>query len=436
MGWIVLVCCIILLFMNFNINPKRLINATTFFLSLWTFILFLSCLNLFELDMPSDNAYLLILSMIVCFFIGSIIGDLSSKYRFSIKVSQFGSNKEVRGRVFVILLLITFALLLYDYSIVFRYFLNGTPLWQIRNWTLEPYGSDNPILLNRTFLEQCLRVLVVTPFVSVFYPFVVYYYLSPKYNKYRVSLLVISFLYLVLSSVTTGGGRLAIVCYVLYFIFAFSVFSQGSKFDNFDSRKYKNYIFGLMGVGILFVVMLSAYRNGVGFFLREAYIYFALPPTLLDKWLIELENGQYTYGFLTLFGLHSCLFRALDYMGLTSLVPDTYEIAYQWILNAESWKFVGSGINNAFVTPVYYFYKDGGILSVCVFSTIFGVLTERMNNRFTKNINVGSFVLYSLLMYGVFISFMRIQTCIPSYIISFIMAFYLFDCNYSKSDSI
>lgn len=82
------------------------------------------------------------------------------------------------------------------------------------------------------------------------------------------------------------------------------------------------------------------------------------------------------------------------------------------------------------------FYKDGGILFVCLFSFVFGWLTQMLYRKFTKRLNVGSFILYSLVMYGVFVSFMRAQTCIPSYWISFIMTYYLFNYKYDKEDRI
>lgn len=73
---------------------------------------------------------------------------------------------------------------------------------------------------------------------------------------------------------------------------------------------------------------------------------------------------------------------------------------------------------------------------VCLFSFFFGWITQTLYIKFTKRLNVGSFILYSLVMYGILVSFMRVQTCIPSYWISFIMAYYIFDYRHEKNNGI
>ncbi len=42
-------------------------------------------------------------------------------------------------------------------------------------------------------------------------------------------------------------------------------------------------------------------------------------------------------------------------------------------------------------------------------------------------ISLRSFAIYVLIMYGVFLTFIRIQTCTPSYVISFAMAYFILD---------
>lgn len=436
MCWCVLGINIILFTISLYIFPKKPINVSTLFLGLWGIIIFLSCLNLYDIDKPSDTTYLLLLCMLLFFFLGNILGNITPILKFEINISIFSHKKEIKYGVFFALTILIFGTLFASCFKTIRYIVGGVPLWQIRNWTLSAYGSNNPFTTDRTFFRQCVSVLIEIPFQAVFYPFVAYYFLSPKKNKHRLFLLVISIIYLLVSSIISGGGRLGVVCYCFYFIFAFVILSNQSTLNKFKKVKYRRFIilFGILG--FIIVICFSILRNGVGTFLREVYTYFALPPTLLDKWMPELKSGEYTYGLLTFFGLHSYFFRALESMGLNSLVPNIYGIVYRWILNAELWKNVGGVYRNAFVTPIFYFYKDGGVFLVCVFSFLFGIISEILNRKFTKMNNVGSFVLYSLLMYGVLVSFMRIQTCIPSYFISFIMAHYLFDSSYRQEDKI
>lgn len=431
MSWIVLFIDLLLLIISLKIFKKKPINPIILFLTLWGFIIFLSCLNLYNIDKPTNETWILILSMLSFFFFGGVVQK--SGRLLVVQNSIFGHKNEMKKRLFILLTIIIFLVLFYNCIEFLKYLREGVPLWQIRNWTLEVYGADGQ---NRSFLGQALKVLVVDPFSALFFPFTAYYFLNPKKNKNRKQVLILSLLYLFLSCVSSGGGRLAIVCYVFYFLLAFICFEKNSFSYSFNTRKYKKAIILFIIFGIFAIGILSTLRNGVGTFIREIYIYFALPPTLLDKWLPELQTGPYTYGMLTFFGIHSYLFRFFETIGLTNIVPNLYDLSYQWILNAELWKNVGSGINNAFVTPIFYFYKDGGMVLVCLFSFFFGWITQTLYIKFTKRLNVGSFILYSLVMYGILVSFMRVQTCIPSYWISFIMAYYIFDYRHEKNNGI
>jgi hypothetical protein len=111
---------------------------------------------------------------------------------------------------------------------------------------------------------------------------------------------------------------------------------------------------------------------------------------------------------------------------MDSLVPEIYNTSYQHILNAEVFRDVGYGVGNAFVTPIYYFFIDGGYPFVCIASLIFGLIVSNQYKKITGNMNVKNFVMYYVIMYGVFVTFMRIQTAIPSYIIAFILIAILF----------
>ena len=83
---------------------------------------------------------------------------------------------------------------------------------------------------------------------------------------------------------------------------------------------------------------------------------------------------------------------------------------------------LGFGVGNAFVTPIYYFMIDGGIPFVCLASLLLGIITKKIYKYTANNNNIKNFVLYALIIYGIFLTFIRIQTVIPSYIISFIFA--------------
>ena len=153
---------------------------------------------------------------------------------------------------------------------------------------------------------------------------------------------------------------------------------------------------------------------------QQIYKYFALPPTLLSIWLPKIKNINHTYGMVSLFGVHSYFFRVLKAINLEFLIPTIYNESFQHILNVEKFVECGFGAANAFVTPIYYFYIDGGYPFVCIASLLFGMIVSYSYKKICKNITLKNFVKYILITYGVFLTFIRIQTSIPSYIISFI----------------
>ena len=228
---------------------------------------------------------------------------------------------------------------------------------------------------------------------------------------------------LLLSSIAGGGGRLGYIYYFGCFLLAFFNIYKSDKISEQTKRKYKKIVLTILGIGFLLVVALTIFRTGKGNFIKQVYTYFALPPTLLSIWLPQIKEVEHTYGLLSFFGVHSYFFRTLETIGLSNLVPNIYNDVYTHILNAENFKNVGYGVGNAFVSPIYYFMIDGGYVFVCIASYFFGLLVSNLYRKLNENINMKKFVIYCLITYGVFLTFIRIQTAIPAYIISFIITY-------------
>ena len=401
-------------------KKNKIVSPNVIFLSLWTFILFLSNLNLYNIIKPSDKAYLLITIMIVFFEIGYNIIFWS---RFQIKTTE--KKVALRKRIFWIFSFLTIMFNIIDIIIVIQQYKKGIPMWQIRNWSLAPYGSSNPILDRQSFVEIVLRNIILTPFDAIIVPIAAYKFFTESDKKEKYSYSILAIVCLILGSVSSGGGRLGFITFVGYYFLAFFFSKKNNKLDDSKIKKYKRYIIILGVLGVLAVSFYTIIRAGASNILKQIYTYFALPTTLLSIWLPIIEKTELTYGFTTLFGIHSYIFRFLEKMGLKVLIPNIYYISFDNILNAEKFMNAGCGVANAFVTPVYYFMLDGGIPAVIIFSLIFGIIVSAISKKLNKmeTINLRNFVIYCLIMYGIIISFMRIQTAIPTYIISFIYCY-------------
>ena len=348
-----------------------------------------------------------------------------------IKKGARDEKKEVKVTIkprFKLFYILSFFIILFniiDSIIIIKEVINGTPMWQTRNWRLSPFGSSNPLLDRRSFVEELFRTLVLTPFETIIPPITAFFFFNSTDKKQRYKLLINSIIVLVTSSIAGGGGRLGFLYYFGCFLLSFYVIFKNKKHLRNEIKKSKKILLCMLIIGIIAVVILTSFRTGVGNFVKQTYKYFALPPTLLSIWLPSLEETTHTYGMLTTFGLHSYFFRVLNMIGLDGLVPEIYNNSFTHILNAEIFKDVGFGVGNAFVTPIYYFFIDGGYPFVCIASLLFGYIVSKLYDKFERNINIRSFTMYSLIMYGVFITFMRIQTAIPAYIISFVLMLYV-----------
>lgn len=437
----------LLIYSFINRKKSKSFSPVILFFALWTFILFLSMLNLYEIIKPSNEAYILIILMLVFFFLGSITDFNALKLKIQsvlkkvnkregrhIKNSKTNKNSEKRSdlgkvgkTIFYILSVLLIIFTLIDCVIVIQGIIDGVPMWKIRRWGMEVAGSTaNPLVARRSFIEDAFRSIILTPFSTLIPPIAAYMFFNSESKKEKYKFFAISVVVLLLSSVAGGGGRLGFIYYFGCFLLAFLISYKSNKISEENKKKYKRLIFIIFAVGFLLVVLYTMFRNGAGKFIKEVYTYFALPPTLLSIWLPEIKNVQPTLGFVSFFGVHSYFFRILETVGLDILVPQIYNTSYQYILNAEIFKNTGYGVGNAFVSPIYYFMIDGGYPFVCFASYCFGLIVSDFYKKFEENVNNKSFIYYALVMYGVFLTFIRMQTAIPSYVISFVFVYFIF----------
>ena len=416
MGPLATAISLLLFFLSLQSPKRRLLSPIQLFFALWSVILLLSCFNPFGLIPPFDLAYALIITMLIFFFLGHLIATyLPARPKIKKPRRPLLTEKQ-KLSIFYTLCILFIIFNLIDCIIILKYALEGTPVWQIRNWSLEPLGSDNPILNRRSLLESAFRAIILEPFWSIVPPIAAHLFFNSKTKRQKAYLLSLSLTALATTSLAGAGSRLSLVWF--FACFALAYFSKTPT----KKPKKKPLLLSLL-VSLGLVALITGVRSGFGNFLKQTYTYFALAPTLLTLWLPALAAQPHTYGLLTTFGFHSYFFRGLKAVGLGSLVPNAYNQSYAAILGAEKFLNVGYRNANAFVTPIYYFLTDGGIFFVMLASLIFGFIVSRAYQNLSRSpLTTKKFTFYSLIIYGVFVSFMRIQTAIPSYILSFIYA--------------
>lgn len=428
MGIYTLIISLILLILSFWIKKDKICSPIKLFYFLWTFIILLSNIHITGLYTPSDFSYLMITTMLIFFFIGFLTVQL---YIMVYRTNSNQTSKKIRNEkqisinwiIYYILCAIVVIINIIDCIIVLKFRKKGIPMWQIRNWILQPYGSSNPILDKRTFAEDCFRKIIMGPFSFLIYPIGSYTFFYTKSIKQKYINLSISILFLLTSAIGGAGGRLTFITFVSSFIFMYFIWKKNSE-DKKNIMKIRKTIFCFGIFAVMFIIILTSIRSGFNNVIIEAYKYFALPPTLLSVWLEKIRYIEHSYGLLSFFGVYSYLFRIIGTIIGNKNLPLLYKNTFNNILNAENFMDVGLGNANAFVTPIYYFWIDGGIIGVIVLSYIFGALiTFSYEKRMNNYINIRDYMIYYWIMYGVFVSFMRIQTAIPSFIISYVLIF-------------
>jgi oligosaccharide repeat unit polymerase len=364
--------------------------------------------------------------MLIFFFVGSLFVSIKTKhYHNENQENSINKNKHnLRSFYVLIILIIIFRTI--DSLVIIKGILDDIPIWEVRRWGLGAYGIDtNPLVDRRSFIEEVFRVLVLKPFWWLVPPVVAFNLFNIETKKKHTTLLVLSLLALVLGSFSGGGGRLVYIYFFGCFFFAFQSLSNKSHFKQFNMKRYKKYAYTMFVFALIMVLLITNVRIGMGTFIKHTYTYFALAPTLLSIWLSDLMESTPLFGMLTFFGAHSHFFRIFQFLGLEVFIPQTYYETFHWILNAEVYRDVGAGNLNAFVTPIYYFFIDGGYLFVCLASMISGIAVVRVFNNFKHNINIKTFTFYSIILNVVFLSFMNIQTINSEFWLSLIFAYIL-----------
>lgn len=417
MGMFALIVSIFLLVISILIFDNKPLHPATLFYGLYSFILLLSNMHLFNLFKASEEAYFLIAIMLFSFALGSA----RSFYPLLKIGKKIYRKRDLNVKIFMILSFVNIIVLLKDVFMVVSLVKGGTPIWQVRNWSLAEMGADNPIMNGRSFLEELIRALVLAPFGMAIPPIASYIFFDSVDRKYKVKIVILVVVQVVLTSIAGGGGRLRFVYFFGCFIIAYLMFSNRKLLKNFSRRKYKKYMFLIAIVALIGIGITTIARAGNGTLLKQIYKYFALPPTLLAVWLPEIEKSAKTYGFLTFYGVIGYFFRTFKTLGLNFLVPSIYDEAFNHLLRIQEFRNVGFGTANAFVTPIYYMMVDGGIPFLCLGSFVLSSLAANYHKRLKKNIDIRSFSIYAMIMYGIFETFMNVMTAVPAQIITFLL---------------
>lgn len=424
MIFVTFLTCVFFLIIGLK-HEKEKINGLTIFSMLWGIIIFLSGLQLYNLHKTKDNTYAILLIGIISYGLGYIfIRKFLEKKKN--EESNEKNNYELRYKIIYILCAVTILLYIKDFCIIFRYLIEGKSLAYIRTLAQD---SMSVLYTSRTKIENCVRMLVVLPFIMAIQPVVAIDLIFGKKNKVLISLDIII---LVLRTIT-DGSRVMFIYFAMHLIFAF-MFSKNINYKNL--LKNTSLVIGISIISLICIIFTSISRSGENT-IKNMYYYFSIEPNMFQQWKDEVDRrGSIGLGTATMNGyIFPGLYFIKNTLFLENYPQSWYNDIFMLINQTDrNWVTIAgtSTKANAYVSLFWFFYLDGRILGVILGSILYGMLIGYFYTKEEKNKNIKNLCIYQFLLQGVVFSFVRMQFANETYALAFLMIlFVVYETNFN-----
>lgn len=230
-----------------------------------------------------------------------------------------------------------------------------------------------------------------------------------KKTKENIILTAELILFLILHMFVTGARSFLIdivILFAIYMLMNFEIVKR--KF--IKPKKIPKKVIFLFAVGaVLLVIVMTVLRKGNkrdSSLLREIYRYFAISYPLFDRHLRISEHLPHTHGWELIYGLVRPPFSMLRSIGLN--FPEGLNEAMIQINANDDFYQVGGGQSNSFVTVFYYHYMDFGVISLVLYSLLYGFVSQVVYNTMKRNThNLRAQTFYLIIAIGLFLTFAR-----------------------------
>ena len=396
---------------------KKLFNPISLFLGLWSIILFLSSMQLYDLKYSTEITYFRLLTGIVCFTLGfwldyrlKIIRKVHLGKSHGIRTNPYDSIYMLRSKY---LLYFAFGIVIFMKAVDLKdnliILLSGGNLQTVRN-VLRANNAE----LRRT-MTNVIHNLLSGPFEYVIYPIGAYNIINQK-NKGITIATVIALVFGIINT----GGRAMLIYFILSLLVAFT-FSSRDLYNlltnikrNINAKKrYKKIIF----LFIIFFFVVSFSRSGVGL-LRDSYYYFAMEPTMFEQWCETVENQNLVgYGIASFNGFTFHILYLIKNILNISYPMHWNEVYNMVILSDTRWlQITNAGLPaNAFVSMFWFMFLDGREMGIIIISVIYGVICSYSFRNAVKSPNIKTISIYAMILFGVFDSYVRMKFFVGDY---------------------
>ncbi|PDY79667.1 O-antigen polymerase [Bacillus cereus] len=413
-GFFVLTILMSLFFLGITYIKNKEINIIVFtFNMLWTIITLIFYINTSNNSLSAiDEVYFSILGLLFFTNIGFFIFMPSSKNYSNIdKLSE----EKVNMRMLTSLLIFCLVLVSIFMRRVAEPLLRGD-LTSIRKMIYyAEVGSENSLYssgLETILIQWLANSLIMAIFVVVTVLFIL--------GLCNYKLLSLSFMAGVLFAVLTGGRmmllKLVIILFSAIILFKMKDIRFMIKRNILHIvRRRKNRLFFTIFFTIFIALMLTVMRDSSntdsdGVF--TSILGYLSNPILYFSTL--LENNNFTTGPLLGGGFIGGMLRPIDLV-LENLSGASIDFPSDILVNeTQIFLNIGDGVlYNALPTMLYAFYRDAGILGICINSLLMTIFISYTYKLFLKQRTVRSMALYILSFYLVLMGILRWE---PSFV--------------------
>ena len=242
-----------------------------------------------------------------------------------------------------------------------------------------------------------------------------------KANKNRKKKLCIIIILANLALFTLISGKRSFLVELLVFFLAV-LYLQGKRFKIRGRTKF--------GIVIVLVIVIWAFayistdRKSESI-TKTVYLYLC---GCVPHLSIKLQGSAIiTKGISSIYGFYQPPLMIFNAIAHIPLLDDIRHSMGELSSYTQDKVFIGADTTyNAFLSPFYFFYNDGGLVGNLILSFLFGLITTHFYHNHLKKRSYRSMIIYLLIFFSLYMSMVRIQYFQMRFALSFVYVCFIF----------
>ncbi len=406
-----------------NLIYRNIVNPITVFCGTWSLIILAYSFRAFDLYEASMESLLLIGVGVIMFFIGAIVATVMKYKHKSIRINpSIIEDTPTPNYIFLLILnAISFIFLIGFGITTIRMLLSGHNFYYIHSLYYEDAGTVGASKTYQNIFSWYVWPLMDASIAT----FAVVIQADKKKNKYKnISLIIVIANLFLFTVITAKRSHLG---YIVAYIIA-TYIMQGRR-AKLKKRTKLAIIAGVLVIIWAFDAISTS--RGSESLIRTLYIYFT---GCIPHLSIKLSDFSFQpKGIASIYGFYQAPLLILNSLFHFPFISKIFSSMSELVAVTQRRVLIAPGISfNAFLTPFYYFYLDGGMIGNILLSFIFGFVSTLVYINHLNRRNYNSMINYLLVFFTLYMSMVRIQFFQMRFSLSFLYVYLLFKGNKVK----